>query len=117
MDSPDSRVAWMISAVTHGTLMSVIVPDGNYDCIDPPRLFCKNFPPVFFIHGTADNIVPARFSEKAHKDLVDMGVVTEIRLVEGHDHGFDIDLQKEEESFRVIREGLEFLARYAHAGS
>ena len=115
-EQPRSRPGWMISAVSHGILMDQIVPDGNYDRVDPIKLFSKDFPPTFIIHGTADKVVAPRLSEKAHRTLTDMGVVTELRLVDGQDHGFDIALQEEDANFAVIREGLEFLARYAGTG-
>ena len=44
-------------------------------------------------------------------------MVRELRLVDGKDHAFDEELGIEDAEFGMVREGLEFLAKYAQAGS
>jgi len=39
-----------------------------------------------------------------------------LRCVDGMDHAFDEGLGSEDEDFDTVREGLEFLAKYAQAG-
>jgi dipeptidyl aminopeptidase/acylaminoacyl peptidase len=97
--------------------MRLNTKDGKYQHIDPCTFFTKGFPPVFFIHGVEDRVVPVRFSERAYADLKGLGVVTELRLVDGKDHAFDEELGIEDAEFDTVREGLEFLAKYAQAGS
>ncbi len=111
------RNAYLFSSSVNGTLMKLNTKDGKYDRVDPSTFFTPNFPPVFFIHGVADRVVPVWFSEKAHADLKGMGVVTELRLVDGQDHAFDEHLGSDDAIFPIVREGLEFLAKYARAGS
>jgi len=57
----------------------------------------------------ADRVVLVWFSAN--------GVVTELRLVDGQDHAFDEHLGSDDAIFPIVREGLEFLAKYARAGS
>lgn len=90
--------------------------DGKYKRIDPCTLFTQGFPPVFFIHGVEDRVVPVRFSERAYAELKGMGVATELRRVDGMDHAFDEGLGSKDADFATVREGLEFLAKYAQAG-
>ena len=107
------RNAYLFSGCANGTLMRLNTQDGKYERIDPCTFFTKGFPPVFFIHGVEDRVVPVRFSEKAYADLKGMGVVTELRLVDGKDHAFDEELGIEDADFDTVREGLEFLAKHA----
>jgi hypothetical protein len=52
--------------------MKLNIKDGKYDRVDPTTFFAGSFPPVFFIHGVADKVVPVRLSERAHADLKGM---------------------------------------------
>lgn len=110
------RNAYLFSGVANGTLLRTNTKDGKYKRIDPCTLFTQGFPPVFFIHGVEDRVVPVRFSERAYAELKGMGVATELRRVDGMDHAFDEGLGSKDADFATVREGLEFLAKYAQAG-
>lgn len=117
IDVSQPRNAWLVSSLRKGTLHSLTVTDGDHARVDPSTFFSEKFPPVFFVHGTADKVVPVRFTERAHEELKGMGVETELRLVNDQGHAFDEKLTREHVDFAVIREGLEFLARHARASS
>jgi dipeptidyl aminopeptidase/acylaminoacyl peptidase len=97
--------------------MRLNTKDGKYGRVDPCTFFAGSFPPVFFIHGVVDRVVPVSFSERACSELKGMGVVTELRRVDRRDHAFDEGLGSEDADFDTVMEGLEFLAKYAQAGN
>jgi len=47
--------------------------------------------PILLIHGTADDVVSHRESERMHAALVDAGKRSELLLLEGAPHAFQID--------------------------
>ena len=51
--------------------------------------------PVLLIHGTADAVVSHRESERMHRALVDAGRSSELLLLDGAPHGFQIDWRGE----------------------
>ncbi|OBT65058.1 hypothetical protein VE03_05242 [Pseudogymnoascus sp. 23342-1-I1] len=106
------RNAWLFVNLKNGTHFSSIVQDGNYERVDPVRLFSAKFPPTFFIHGNADGMVLPKFSEMAHAELQRLGVETGILLPEGKSHGFDVGVGPEDEEFASIRAGLDFLIQH-----
>jgi len=100
----------MFTAVKNGALIKSIVPDGKYDAVDPAFLFSKaNFPPTYFIHGTADTLVSSTLSRKAYDELISKGRESHLVLVEGAPHGFDVRMQEGDDTHRTIVKGLEFL--------
>jgi triacylglycerol lipase len=46
----------------------------------------KNDPPIFFFHGTADELVPMSWSRSCHDALKKCGVRTEMHTIEGAGH-------------------------------
>ncbi|KAI1341023.1 Alpha/Beta hydrolase protein [Xylariaceae sp. FL0016] len=112
MDMSVPRNAWLFSAMKVGTQMKLLIQDDDFDRVDPTNAFSSSFPPTMFIHGTADDLIPLRFSQKAHARLVELGVETKIALVEGKGHGFDIGLQKTDPAYTVVKEGISFLKEH-----
>lgn len=115
MPSPDlskARNAWLFSALRDGTHLSKIVQDNNFDRVDPVNLFAKSFPPTFFVHGLADDLVIPDLTKEAYHRLEELGVETEIALVPEASHGFDLGLEPEESQYKHVRRGLEFLKKY-----
>lgn len=106
------RNAWLFVNLKHGTHFSSIVQDGDYERVDPVRLFSDKFPPTFFIHGDADGMVLTKFSEMAHAELERLGVETGIMLPKGKSHGFDVGVGPEDSDFISIRAGLDFLIQH-----
>ncbi|KAE8360304.1 Alpha/Beta hydrolase protein [Aspergillus caelatus] len=47
----------------------------------------ENYPPSVFVHGTADEVVPDQESKHHHEQLKQVGVKTELLLVENGPHG------------------------------
>ncbi|KAF5264219.1 hypothetical protein FOXYS1_5005 [Fusarium oxysporum] len=105
----DYRVAWMFKRINQGKHMSEVIADGDYARVDPATLFAKGFPPTYFIHGTADFLVPHSISQRAHDELKNLGVETQIELIEGAGHGFDAGAAPGDEKFTIISRGFDFL--------
>lgn len=55
--------------------------------VSPITYIKKTSPPVFIVHGNADNIVPYNQSVRLQKKLEDTGVYNEFVTVEGGGHG------------------------------
>ncbi|KAF5010516.1 hypothetical protein FDECE_3333 [Fusarium decemcellulare] len=109
-DFSNYRVAWMFSNIKAGTHMKTVVADGDFIRVDPAFLFSKkDFPPTFFVHGTADTLVDARFSQQAHKELKANGVESELVLVEGAGHGLDAKVAPGDEISAIVDRALQFL--------
>ena len=90
-----------------------IIAEDEYDQIDPESLFKKpGFPPTFLVQGTADVVVDAKFALQAYSTLQESGVPSELRLVEGATHGFDAKISRESPLFKVVQEGVDFLAEH-----
>lgn len=112
-DFSTPRGAYLVTSVRKGVAFDQIIADNEYDRVDPAQLFrSPNFPPTFFVQGTADVVVDAKFANKAYEELQKNGVPTELFLVEGAAHGFDARLERDDSAFEPIQKGVNFLARY-----
>ncbi|KAL2801598.1 Alpha/Beta hydrolase protein [Aspergillus granulosus] len=112
-DYTQPRIAWLASALANGTLLQHIIRPGDYTRLDPSTYFTAGFPPVFFIHGTVDKLIPSQLTEKSHYALRQCGAETVLRFVDGADHAFDEKMHRDDPSFEVIQEGFRFLAQHA----
>jgi acetyl esterase/lipase len=67
-----------------------------YKKASPTTYVSKDAPPILFLHGTLDLIVPVKHSETMYKALVDAGAVAEIHTVSlaGHGGWNDRDMSK-----------------------
>ncbi|KAL2839430.1 Alpha/Beta hydrolase protein [Aspergillus pseudodeflectus] len=113
LDFTRPRIAWLASALANGTLLQHIIRPGDYTGLDPSTYFKAGFPPVFFIHGTADKLIPFQLTEKSYYALRQCEVETVLRLVDGADHAFDEKVHRDDPAFGVIKEGFRFLAHHA----
>ncbi|KAL1885061.1 hypothetical protein Plec18167_001718 [Paecilomyces lecythidis] len=111
-DFSNYRVAWLFTAFKKGSWLSSIQPDGNYDAIDPSKLFSPSFPPTYFIHGNKDTLVDVRFAKQASEELNNKGVETKL-VIEEAPHGFDMGSKPGEHRYNVVTEGFKFLASHA----
>lgn len=112
-DLSTPRSAFLVGSVKKGTLFDKMIAEQEYDQVDPEGLFGKpGFSPTCFIQGTEDQTVDVRFTERAHAELKDNGVETELYLVQGAPHGFDARLKRDDAAFGVIETGLKFLAKH-----
>lgn len=66
--------------------------------------------PTFFVHGTRDDLIPLRQSEKAWKALVERGVESGIYRLEGADHLFDFFRDRSQNGPEAIQAGYNWLA-------
>ncbi|KAJ0418577.1 Alpha/Beta hydrolase protein [Aspergillus carlsbadensis] len=113
LDFKRPRIAWLASALANGTLLQQIIRPDEYARLDPSTYFKPGFPPVFFIHGTADKLIPFQLTEKSYYALRQCEVETVLRLVDDADHAFDETLHRGDPAFEVIQEGFRFLAQHA----
>lgn len=112
-DLSTPRNAYLITSVRKGTQFDDIIAEDEYDRVDPEKLWnTSSFPPTFFVQGTADVVVDAKFSRRAHEELQKNGVQTELCLLEGMAHGFDAKLKREDAAFDPIKKGIDFLAQH-----
>jgi acetyl esterase/lipase len=83
------------------------------ECIrlaSPPTHAAAATAPVLLIHGTADRVVSYRESERMHRALVDAGRASELLLLEGAPHGFQVEWRGEANQ-RANRAMDDFLER------
>ncbi|KAJ5213040.1 hypothetical protein N7449_000209 [Penicillium cf. viridicatum] len=113
LDLSTPRQAYLITSVRKGTQFESIIAEGEYDSVDPEKLLkTPSFPPTCFVQGTADVVVDARFSKRAHAELQKNGIHSELYLVEGMAHGFDARLKRDDAAFEPIQKGVDFLAQH-----
>lgn len=70
--------------------------------------------PTFIIHGTLDDLIPWQQAQRTADLLAEGGIESEIRVVEGAVHLFDIygEYWRNGEQRRAVEEGYEFLRRH-----
>jgi acetyl esterase/lipase len=111
----DTRCAWYIQQIKEGKSLSSIVPDGDYDRVDPMTKFSDSFPPTYFLHGKKDVFVGYELAERAYDEMKSFGVETELVLGEEIGHAFDLQMLEGDESGlfeKYVVPALEFLARH-----
>lgn len=115
VDLTHPRPAWVFDKIKHGTLLSTLC-DGRYNEHDPIAMkggLTKDFPPTFFLHGSADVLVPLEIAQRCCEHLKTIGVNTGIIIKDGGAHGYDGDLKDGDEDFEsFVKPGLEFLKKY-----
>jgi acetyl esterase/lipase len=111
----DPRCAWYIAQIKAGTSLSSIVPDDDYERVDPVTQFKKGFPPTYFLHGKQDVFVGHALSERAAAKLRECGVETELVLGEEIGHAFDLQPGEDEseEWGKYVVPALEWLVKHA----
>lgn len=109
----DPRCAWYIQQLKDGTSISSILGDGVGKLNDPLPAFTKRFPPTYFLHGKLDVFVDYKLTERAHEEMKQLGVETELVLGEDIGHVFDIMIEDSDAKFeKYVVPALEFLARH-----
>lgn len=112
-DLSTPRKAYLVISVKKGVQFDDIIADDEYDRVDPEKLLrAVGFPPTFFVQGTSDVVVDAKFANRAHEELQRNRVQTELCLVEGASHGFDTRLKRDDAAFQPIQKGVDFLAQH-----
>lgn len=69
--------------------------------------------PTFFVHGTADDLIPWQQSRATFETLMERGVRTELVLLEGAPHICDLSSEPASEGWKAVGQGYEFLAAFA----
>lgn len=71
--------------------------------------------PTFIVHGTRDDLIPWQQTQRTYETLRKKGIEAEVRIVEGAVHLFDLGrgLERDEGAAKAIRDGYEFLKKYA----
>ncbi|VUC22767.1 unnamed protein product [Clonostachys rosea] len=106
------RNAWLFDSLKRGTLFQNIVPDKDFNRVEPTNGFSENFPPTIFVHGTADQSVDVSLTIRAHQDLKEKGGRGHLFLVDGADHGFDSSLKPGDKAFESVLAALELAKGY-----
>jgi pimeloyl-ACP methyl ester carboxylesterase len=111
----DPRCAWYISQIKAGTSLSSIVPDGDYERVDPTTKFNKDFPPTYFLHGKKDVFVGYELAVRAHEQLKSLGPETKLVLGEEIGHAFDLQMVEGDDSGlfeKYVVPALDFLVEH-----
>ena len=87
------------------------IPEKHQKLIPQPNV-SKEWPPLFFLHGTADTAAPLIESESLFLLLDKEGVPTEIRKVEGEEHNFDFDFEVEKKRGRELQAAIDFVHKH-----
>ncbi|RYC79431.1 hypothetical protein BFJ63_vAg17684 [Fusarium oxysporum f. sp. narcissi] len=113
MPMPDiskPRDAWLALAFKDGKHLARCVQDGDYQRVDPAKYFSSKFPPVIFLTGTNDTFIDPKFSKRAHMQLSELGVESELVLAEGGQHGYNFGMEGDEYSFKsTVLPAFDFL--------
>ncbi|KAI9844533.1 MAG: Type I Iterative PKS [Sclerophora amabilis] len=65
--------------------------------------------PTYFVHGTADHLIPWQQTQRTHAALVSNGVPTGVTYVDGVGHLLDPNSDVHGKGWQAVREGYEFL--------
>jgi len=97
-DDDDARVAAVVAYYPPTDIRSIVGPSRRFPALDfdsalaasiSPVLFAtEDDPPIKLIHGTQDDLVPLQTSLNLQKALKSAGVVHDLLVIEGGDHGF-----------------------------
>ena len=82
----------------------------DFDAFSPLQHLPAEMPPVFLIHGDADDVVPYRQSVILHRTLIDEGNDCEFVTVPGGTHRFSSDLAEWKQRLPALHD--EFLRRH-----
>jgi len=69
--------------------------------------------PTFIVHGTRDDLIPWQQAQRTHDVLSVNGIRTELRVVEGAPHLFDLGRGLKPDAARAIEDGYRFLKEVA----
>lgn len=90
-------------------IVPAIPPEAN--CLFPQLHISSSFPPTYLVHGNADRAVVVEESIEAHRMLMEAGVKSELRVVQGLGHTFDQNIGPEGWN-KYCGEVVPFLLKY-----
>ncbi|KAL6703585.1 hypothetical protein ACN47E_009530 [Coniothyrium glycines] len=109
------RTAFAMNALATGKVIPTIYPPSasgdGLKSIDPVLNVEADWPPIAIVHGTADTMVPMRFSRELEAKLNEKGVRNEFIEVEGEPHTFCGKMEKGSKTWDTQRKGFDFLER------
>ncbi len=100
----DRTVASMVSMQVIGKQYDPESPEAS--AFSPITYVDKNSAPVFTLHGKADRLVPVMQAQRLDEALKAAGVKHEMRLIEGMDHGVEMQRAGVPEA---VQDGIKFL--------
>lgn len=71
--------------------------------------------PTFIVHPRQDDLIPWQQAERTWRGLCDRGVESELRIVEGVPHLFDLyrENQSDPDAMKAVKDGYHFLCKHA----
>ncbi|KAK8054708.1 Methylphloroacetophenone synthase [Apiospora phragmitis] len=72
--------------------------------------------PTYFIHGTADDLIPWQQSQCTYKLMKEAGIETGMVLVDGAPHICDLSGDPRSEAWKAVVEGYDFICSFASGG-
>lgn len=108
-DFTDPRQAYAMAHIARGQVLQAILPDLQYDTVDPLKNISGAFPPVFIVHGTADTMVSIELSRALFAELKKYGVLCDMIEVPDEEHTFAAKMQVGSETWNLQRRGFDFL--------
>ncbi|KAF6831650.1 hypothetical protein CMUS01_07267, partial [Colletotrichum musicola] len=105
----DPRQAFAMTQIAEGNVMKTIVPDENWDEVDPARNITASFPPTFIVHGQEDTMVSIDLSRALFRELQEKGVRSAMREIPGEEHTFAAKMKVGSQTWNLQKEGFDFL--------
>ncbi|KAL4993159.1 hypothetical protein BDV10DRAFT_199901 [Aspergillus recurvatus] len=68
--------------------------------------------PTFFVHGTADDLIPWQQSEGTYRALAAQGIPAEIELLDGEPHICDLSSDPESDGWKATLRAYDFISSY-----
>ena len=67
---------------------SVFISNSDLEELSPIMMIHSHVPPIYIAHGDADKTVPLSQSKNLYKELLTLGVKTQLHILNGADHGY-----------------------------
>lgn len=68
--------------------------------------------PTFFIHGTADDLIPWQQTQGTYKTMVENGIESGLVLLDGEPHICDLSSDPASDCWKAVLEGFEFICSH-----
>jgi acetyl esterase/lipase len=68
--------------------------------------------PTFFIHGTADDLIPWEQSQRTHRAMAEQRLATELVLLDGAPHICDLSSDPQSDGWKAVLKAYDFIASH-----
>jgi acetyl esterase/lipase len=68
--------------------------------------------PTFFVHGTADDLIPWQQSQGTYRSMVEGGIEAELVLLEGAPHICDLSSDPESDGWKAAKKAYDFICSH-----